>query len=188
MFRPTASAAALPDGTVSRSNPLHLEEGSDSSAMVEPDEHVDVVVVGGGVSGLAAAAAVAGGGATSVVVLEASDRLGGRTFTEPEVAMACGPHYCDLGGQWVSPSTQPHVTELLRRLGIAVFPQYIQGRHVVHLAPGAPLTYTGLIPTCLGAMATLDMGSVLAWVHLLTATAVEALFDVEVCVRLASGV
>lgn len=56
---------------------------------------VDVVVVGAGVAGLAAARALALGG-QQVVVLEARDRIGGRTWTDSELGVPV-----DLGASWI---------------------------------------------------------------------------------------
>ncbi|MEP6763556.1 MAG: FAD-dependent oxidoreductase, partial [Gemmatimonadaceae bacterium] len=57
---------------------------------------VDVCVIGAGFAGLAAAHAVKATGKT-VMVLEARDRVGGRTLTIP----LTGGGWVDEGGQWV---------------------------------------------------------------------------------------
>ena len=61
-------------------------------------ESTHVAVVGAGVSGLAAACEIARAG-RKVVVLEASERIGGRLLTH---ALADGTTF-DLGGQWIAP-------------------------------------------------------------------------------------
>lgn len=52
-----------------------------------------------------------------VVVLEANDRVGGRTLTQTPSAEAGDPHYgwVDLGASYVGP-TQNHVLRLCREL------------------------------------------------------------------------
>lgn len=67
----------------------------ESSNDTSPDAQTRVLVVGGGVSGLAAAHALDRSG-VDVVVLEARDRLGGRTHTA-DIAGA----QIDLGAAWI---------------------------------------------------------------------------------------
>ena len=62
------------------------------------NEVVDAVIVGGGYAGLAAARRLTEEG-RSTVVLEARDRVGGRTYTVEEAGATV-----DLGGQWVGPT------------------------------------------------------------------------------------
>ncbi|UWD79274.1 flavin monoamine oxidase family protein [Curtobacterium flaccumfaciens] len=62
---------------------------------LDADADADVVVVGAGVAGLAAARAVALGG-QRVVVLEARDRIGGRTWTDSSLGVPV-----DLGASWI---------------------------------------------------------------------------------------
>lgn len=101
---------------------------------------VDVVVVGGGISGLVAARKVAAAG-RSVVLLEARDRVGGRTLNH---TLANGS-VIESGGAFVGP-TQDRVLALLDELGIRTFPEYAQGDNL-YVANGLPpLRYTGTVP------------------------------------------
>lgn len=81
----------------------------------------DVVVVGAGLSGLAAARAVAAEG-RSVVVVEARDRVGGRT----EGGTLADGQWIELGGQWVGP-TQDRMYALLDELGLRTVPTWNDG-------------------------------------------------------------
>ncbi len=75
----------------------------------------DFVVVGAGVSGLTAAYELVRGGA-SVRVLEASDRVGGRTWSEPLLGTVV-----DRGGEWLSPE-HARTQALCRDLDIELVP------------------------------------------------------------------
>jgi monoamine oxidase len=90
-----------------------------------PDAHHDVVVIGAGISGLTAAWDLKRRGRNNVLVLEARDRVGGRTLNAP----SAGGGYVELGGQWVGP-TQDAVLGLMARLGIGKFKTYNIGRTV----------------------------------------------------------
>lgn len=84
----------------------------------------DVVVVGAGFAGLMTARRVAEAG-RSVVVLEARDRVGGRTETIEVDGIAL-----DIGGQWVGP-TQDRLYALATELDVPTFPQHDAGLTVV---------------------------------------------------------
>ena len=78
----------------------------------------DVVVVGAGLAGLTAARELSGAG-LDVRVLEARDRVGGRTLSQ-----SVGEHPEDIvevGGQWVGP-TQHEVLSLAQDFGIRTYP------------------------------------------------------------------
>jgi monoamine oxidase len=97
---------------------------------------VDVVVVGAGLAGLTAARRLQQEG-RSVLVLEARDRVGGRTLNH---TFADGTTV-ELGGQWVGP-TQDRVLALADELGIGTYPSYEQGEHLLGIA-GASRRWQG---------------------------------------------
>ena len=105
---------------------------------MERTQEQDVVIVGAGISGLVAARELVRRGRRPVV-LEARDRVGGRTLSVP-----LGADTIDLGGQWIGP-TQDRVRRLAQELGVATFPQYHQGRKLLSLG-GRVTTYEGVIP------------------------------------------
>jgi monoamine oxidase len=94
-------------------------------------ERADVVVVGAGLAGLTSARSLAASG-HSVVVLEARDRVGGRTLNH---SLSDGG-IVELGGQWVGP-TQDHILALLHELGLSTHPTYGSGVHLSLLRQGS---------------------------------------------------
>jgi monoamine oxidase len=105
-----------------------------------PDtRETDVVVVGAGLAGLAAARKLTADG-IDCLVLEARDRVGGRTLNH---SIGDGK-IVEVGGQWVGP-TQTRVLELMRELGLESFSTYDQGEHVIEYEGGLH-RYTGTIP------------------------------------------
>lgn len=80
----------------------------------------DVVIVGAGLAGLAAARALAD--RRDVVVLEARDRVGGRTVGH---TFANGVTV-EMGGQWIGP-THAEMLRLVDELGLETFPTYDEG-------------------------------------------------------------
>jgi monoamine oxidase len=94
-----------------------------------PARRADVIVVGAGLAGLAAARGLAAAG-RSVLVLEARDRVGGRTRT-----IDAGGTFIDLGGQWVGP-TQSRVVALAKAVGVRTFDVYAQGDRLLRLGGG----------------------------------------------------
>jgi monoamine oxidase len=102
------------------------------------DEPLDAIVIGGGLSGLAAAHRLHAAG-KRVRVLEARDRVGGRTWT---VDFVGGP--VDLGGQWIGPG-QERVLALCRELDLHWYEQYQVGEKLLDY-DGEIRRYRGYLP------------------------------------------
>jgi monoamine oxidase len=132
----------------------------------------DVVVIGAGFSGLAAARALEAAG-HSVLVLEARDRVGGRT---ENAKVAGGKAIAEVGGEFVGP-TQDRILALTKAVGVKTFPVYNSGDNVF-LARGQRAFYpasTGVpsdpeVLTGLGALLAVDaigkeVGVAAPWKH-----------------------
>ncbi|MGH2406243.1 MAG: flavin monoamine oxidase family protein [bacterium] len=101
---------------------------------------VDVIVVGAGLAGLTAARSLMDSGAR-VLVLEARDRVGGRTYSHRT------PHgeTIDLGAQWIGP-TQDRVTALAAEAGVRTFDQFTDGRKILSVG-GRVSSFSGVVPS-----------------------------------------
>ncbi len=102
------------------------QSGAGAAATAEPPGIVDVIVVGGGLSGLTAARRLIEQG-RKVVLLEARDRVGGRTYHGP-----IGARSFDLGAQFVGP-TQDRVRALAAEFGLALKPVFTTGKRIWEL-------------------------------------------------------
>jgi monoamine oxidase len=93
------------------------------------DETADVAVVGAGLAGLVAARALCRAGLRPLII-EARDRVGGRTWTRPAPGGAV-----EAGGQFIGP-TQDRLAALAGDLGIATFATHHTGRTRIDMAGG----------------------------------------------------
>ena len=105
-----------------------------TSGKVQADESsdvLDVVIIGAGLAGLTAARDLRLAGCESFVVLEARDRVGGRTLNHE-----LGNGYIsEAGGQWIGPG-QTAVADLARELNIETFTTYYKGETVILAGDG----------------------------------------------------
>jgi monoamine oxidase len=131
-----AAAAALPSAARAEA----AEEPSSAATSSTLPKKADVIVVGAGLSGLSAARAIAGAG-RSVIVLEARERVGGRTWNRP----ITGGSYIDAGAEFVGP-TQDRIKALAQAVGVQTFPTYNTGNNV-YWKDGKRETYAASGPT-----------------------------------------
>ncbi len=121
----SGAALALPAGVEARTRPCR---------------RVEVAIVGAGLAGLTAARELTRAG-HEVCVLEARDRVGGRTLNE-KVSKGV---ISEVGGQYVGP-TQDHILALAKAVGVNTFPtwnegfnvQYFEGQRSLYPATGLP--------------------------------------------------
>jgi monoamine oxidase len=119
---------------------LRLEEALQKESGVNLDDlEADVVIVGAGLAGLMAARRLVAAG-IQVQVLEARQRVGGRTLTRP----AGDGTLLDLGGQWVGP-TQRRLLSLAGEVGATMFQTFNTGNNIQY-RDGQLHTYSGSIP------------------------------------------
>lgn len=87
---------------------------------------LDVVIIGAGLAGLTAARDLKRAGCESFVVLEARNRVGGRTYNHD---LGHGV-VSEAGGQWIGPG-QTAIADLARELEVDTFPTYYAGKTVI---------------------------------------------------------
>ncbi|MGW5109581.1 flavin monoamine oxidase family protein [Nocardia sp. NPDC004123] len=112
----------------------------------------DYCVIGGGFAGLTAALRLKQA-ERSVAVLEARDRLGGRTFTEVR-ADGC---WIDRGGAWIGPG-QDRIQALMNEFGVRSYRQYTDGEAMM-VVDGKQYRYSGTIPWSMSPWASMNLGA-----------------------------
>jgi monoamine oxidase len=92
------------------------------------DMRADVAVIGAGFSGLTAARHLLHWAGLKVLVLEARDRVGGRTMAGTLAGLRI-----DLGGMWVGPA-QTELLALADEFGVRRYAQPLQGKNIIEVA------------------------------------------------------
>jgi monoamine oxidase len=121
----------------------------------KPTPRADVIVVGAGLSGLAAAHALHKAG-KSVYVIEARNRVGGRTLNHP---LGAGK-VTEMGGTFIGP-TQDRLAALATEMGIGTYKTYNQGSNV-SIFGGNKTTYSANDPTAFAVANPLAAADVLS--------------------------
>jgi monoamine oxidase len=119
---------------------------------------VDFCVVGAGFAGLTAAMRLKQAG-SSVVLLEARDRVGGRTFT---VTRDDGV-WVDRGGAWIGPG-QDRIHALMSEFGVPEYKQHNDGDAMM-IVGGKKHRYGGTIPWTVSPWAVANLGLCLATIE-----------------------
>nr|XP_033805542.1 amine oxidase [flavin-containing] A-like isoform X2 [Geotrypetes seraphini] len=89
----------------------------------------------------------------SVVVLEARDRVGGRTFTIRNKEVK----YVDVGGAYVGP-TQNRILRVAKELGVQTYKVYVEGNFLNHVK-GKSSPFQGAFPPVWNPLAYLDFNN-----------------------------
>lgn len=136
-------AAALGAG-LAGGEALAAAAGAAKATPSAGERSCDVAIVGAGFAGLAAARRLAATG-RSVLVVEARDRVGGRTLNRAVSVGGARPGtVVEVGGQWVGP-TQDRVLALLKEFDIPTFKTWGRGK-AVDVRGGERAEYEGRIP------------------------------------------
>jgi monoamine oxidase len=105
----------------------------------QTEDQADVVVIGAGLSGLAAARALTAHG-LRVIVVEARDRVGGRTWN----ADIGDGQVSELGGEFIGPGHDA-IASLAAELGVGTFRTYDEGKKLLEF-DGRVRPWSGTIP------------------------------------------
>ena len=118
-------------------------------------EIFDVLIIGGGLSGLSAGNYLFEHNIKNFLVVEARDRVGGRTCT-----IDYQQHPVDVGGAYVGPF-QNRILRLAREFNIRTYRVNNKGKNVLTLSNGHRSDYEGIIPMSMGVFTLLDLNYLL---------------------------
>lgn len=110
----------------------------------------DIVIIGAGYAGIAAAKKLYAAGKKFIVV-EARDRIGGRTLTEKVASGAT----LEMGAKWIGP-TQYKVWEWVKETQTETYDTFDEGKNILSFRQKIS-TYTGVIPK-IDPLSLIDLG------------------------------
>lgn len=104
---------------------------------------LDVVVIGAGLSGLQAALTCHQNG-LSVIVVEARDRVGGKTWSVP---LASDRGVADLGAAWINDKLQTRVGAYARKFKMGTVEQRLEGLAIMEASVSDRIEFPfGIVP------------------------------------------
>jgi monoamine oxidase len=130
------AVAAVP--VTARQTAKNISSGGPSSTQV--------VVIGAGLSGLQAAVDLQKAG-ISTVVLEARNRVGGKTWSH---AARNGKGFAELGAAWINDVNQPRAYGLAKKLGLELIEQHVKGNVAMENYPSFPYGQLPEVPLPVG--------------------------------------
>lgn len=97
----------------------------------------DVLILGAGLAGLSTAHKITASGLTCLI-LEARDRVGGRTYSQP---LPSGSGIIDLGAAWINDTNQSRMFELAQRFEAELIEQNTKGDVMLQHADGGLMRF-----------------------------------------------
>ena len=148
--RVRSASAYSRESTILASDTIEAgQEKPVQSSLLRSGGDLDVIIVGAGLSGLIVADELTRAG-LRVKILEAQDRVGGRTL---DYHSSDGT-VVEMGGQWIGPG-QTEILALCNELGLETHNTYDQGESLYRSTTGAVKRYKEKIPC--GLLASLDL-------------------------------
>ncbi|CAB3397339.1 unnamed protein product [Caenorhabditis bovis] len=121
---------------------LHMNMSESQDLSVD----YDVIIIGAGLSGLTAAKELLKRTPeTRLLILEAKDRIGGRTIGVEMKGAKHSKVKFDLGGQWLG-RTQKYALDMAKELGLTTFEQYTEGQKMAQMGVSNPRKYKSALP------------------------------------------
>jgi monoamine oxidase len=121
------------DAVIARPSPSPTTSIPRQLALAPAEKTVDVIIIGAGLAGLAAATELQRAG-RSFIILEARDRVGGKTWSQPLPNGEQG--VVDVGAAWINSTNQSKMYALAKKYGAEILEQNTTGKCVLQDADG----------------------------------------------------